>query len=134
MGLEEAVMHGGAVEALASRRQEGRKKSTFCGPKDNLKAYLCTSSACVIALEYEQGKCTSTAWMTPNSKLLWRKLIRLYLLSREETMSVEQLLERMAQAGGQSDGNIRVYEGNIREKNMAQDICDTAMRRNSKEK
>lgn len=41
------------------------------------------------------------AWMTPYSKLLWRKLTHLCSLSRKGTMSVEQLQERMAQAGEQ---------------------------------
>lgn len=67
------------------------------------------------------------ASMTPYSKLLWRKLTHLCSLSREGTMSVEQLQERMAQAGEQ-------FDGNTRQKNMNQDISDTAMRMYSKEK
>lgn len=91
-----------------SNTKETRKKKEkyFLQTQGRLKAHLCACSACVIALEYEQNKCTSTAWMSPHSKLLWKKLTHLYLLSREGTMSVEQLQERMAQAGEQFDGNI----------------------------
>lgn len=106
LGLEEAATHGGAVEALTSRRQEWRKKSTFCRPKGILKARLCACSACVIALEYGRASALCLPGWLPTANSFGENW-PISACCPGKGLPAEQLQERMAQAGEQLDGNIR---------------------------
>lgn len=106
LALEEAALHGAATEALTSRRQEWRGKSTLCRPKDISKhTYVLAQPGLMpllIGLECGQSKHTSTAWMLPHRKLPWWNLPSFYSLSRERDY-----------VGGMAPGEDGTFRGTV---------------------